>query len=1038
MRRPGIILPALLAWAALALALPCGAEPDRPHRISAALGDSVQALEDLFDKGQFTEAEARGRQLLAAVEGRYGTESLEAAAVLDPLARAVVAGQYLEGASEAVTMGRRSLGIRERMLGPDHPDVATGLLTLASVTGLMDGRIGGYADTDHLILRAQTIRERALGPDHPLVAACLAMAASKRIELGEFDLARRDLERALRVQEHAYGPEDVRLVPTLTGLSELALTTGDDAIARSLLERVLAIRVRTSGPDSSFVLDALGGLLNLAYTSGDSEEYERLTHRSLSIGERCLDPWNMRLGFARQAQLHLAWKRGEGLQARAMSERWYQEAEQHLGSDHLTTTFYGAQVGSIALVMGDAEAAKEWLGRVSNALQGIFPEDHPFQAIGAHFLGAANLECGDAAEARVHLERSLRIREASLGPGSREVAETLHALSVAHWMLGDEEEAVRIALEMEARTRMSLRAYAESFSERQALRYAATRPNGMARALRYASRAARDTLNPAVWDAVIRSRALILDEMASRLLVRTDDPDVRRRRDELAAARRRVANLMARGPGSSGAERYRVLLEQAQQERETAERALAVRSVPFRMSLARERLGVEQVKKAIPAGAVMISYSLQGAQAHRVAGVAPIGPSAALPELYFAIVARSAGPVQVIDLGEARSIDSLVGLWAAGTSVAPRSGRNAEMLLAGTEVRRRIWDPVAPLVQGASQVFIVPDGSLLRVPFAALPGDAGGYLVESGPVLHYLTAERDLVPDPGPEPDRLEMLAIGGADFDFLPAQSAHGEEGSLSSGSRPSGAPESAPYRGPRPGCPEFHEIRFDPLPGTAREIDEVTRAWPDTAIVRVGREATEARFKAEAPRCGMLHVATHGFMLDADCSEVVTGRGIGRLKPLEPATAAPAPIEASPLLRSGLALTGANRREEADPDGEDGILTSEEIAALDLSSVRWAVLSACNTGRGEIQAGEGVLGLRRAFQIAGAKTLIMSLWPVDDEGTREWMGSLYRARFGRELGTAEAVRAATLETLRARRARGESDHPFYWGAFVAAGDWR
>jgi CHAT domain-containing protein len=142
--------------------------------------------------------------------------------------------------------------------------------------------------------------------------------------------------------------------------------------------------------------------------------------------------------------------------------------------------------------------------------------------------------------------------------------------------------------------------------------------------------------------------------------------------------------------------------------------------------------------------------------------------------------------------------------------------------------------------------------------------------------------------------------------------------------------------------------------------------------------------------------------------------------------------------MLLSGLALAGANRREQAPVDGEDGVLTAEEVAALDLAGIEWAVLSACETGTGELHAGEGVLGLRRAFQTAGARTTIMSLWPVDDEATREWMAALYRARLEQRLGTAEAVREATRSALGARRARGESMHPFYWGAFVAAGDWR
>ena len=115
-----------------------------------------------------------------------------------------------------------------------------------------------------------------------------------------------------------------------------------------------------------------------------------------------------------------------------------------------------------------------------------------------------------------------------------------------------------------------------------------------------------------------------------------------------------------------------------------------------------------------------------------------------------------------------------------------------------------------------------------------------------------------------------------------------------------------------------------------------------------------------------------------------------------------------------------------------------AEEVAALNLENVEWAVLSACDTGVGQVKAGEGVFGLRRAFQVAGARTVIMSLWSVDDQATRAWMRALYGARFQKALSTADAVHAANVEVLRSRRAAGRSTNPFFWAAFVAVGDWR
>jgi CHAT domain-containing protein len=190
-----------------------------------------------------------------------------------------------------------------------------------------------------------------------------------------------------------------------------------------------------------------------------------------------------------------------------------------------------------------------------------------------------------------------------------------------------------------------------------------------------------------------------------------------------------------------------------------------------------------------------------------------------------------------------------------------------------------------------------------------------------------------------------------------------------------------------------------------------------PDSrpSLALTGPLAHEALFKHQAPGKSLLHLATHGFFLRGDCGS-----------------------SDNPLLLSGLALSGANNRDDADSNQEDGILTAEEIASLDLSSVEWAVLSACETGSGEIVDGEGVFGLRRAFEIAGADTLIMTLWSVQDDAARAWVRELYAARRERGESTADSVRDASVTILSERREAGQSTHPFYWGAFVAVGDWR
>jgi len=311
---------------------------------------------------------------------------------------------------------------------------------------------------------------------------------------------------------------------------------------------------------------------------------------------------------------------------------------------------------------------------------------------------------------------------------------------------------------------------------------------------------------------------------------------------------------------------------------------------------------------------------------------------------------------------------------------------------------------------------------------AALPVGRDGYLIESGLIFHYLSAERDIVPDKNPPKPGTGLLALGN------PAYGGSGRAGGKALHVSGRGAdPVHSTFD-----CLDFDSLHFGALPATGSEVLDITSLWGarGDAVKLVGSRATEKAFKSTAPGRNVLHIATHGFFLGM-CSAAAGTRGIGGTV-LEDPRQRRKPDPRHPLLLAGLALAGANRRASVGPDEEDGILTAEEIAGLDLTGVQWAVLSACDTGNGRVVAGEGILGLQRAFQVAGARTVIMSLWAVDDKATRAWMKALYEGRLLHKMDTAMAVTAASMQMLRERRARARSSSPFYWAGFVASGDWK
>ena len=235
--------------------------------------------------------------------------------------------------------------------------------------------------------------------------------------------------------------------------------------------------------------------------------------------------------------------------------------------------------------------------------------------------------------------------------------------------------------------------------------------------------------------------------------------------------------------------------------------------------------------------------------------------------------------------------------------------------------------------------------------------------------------------------------------------------------------------------------------LPGARAEAADVVAGWkaadrPGEARLLSGAAATEETFKLEAPGSGVIHLATHGIVVGDTCARAEAGtRGVGGVAPVSRARAArarnAAPKPAPPPLvgrQVWLALAGADHAAEA-LDENDGLLTAEEVVTLDLRGAGWVVLSACQSGVGEAWAREGLLGMRRAFALAGARSVIASQWPVADEATREWMRALYRSR-RTTLSTGENIRSACRSVLAARRRRGRTTHPFYWAAFTATGE--
>jgi hypothetical protein len=446
--------------------------------------------------------------------------------------------------------------------------------------------------------------------------------------------------------------------------------------------------------------------------------------------------------------------------------------------------------------------------------------------------------------------------------------------------------------------------------------------------------------------------------------------------------------------------------------------------------------------------------------------------------LYLAFVLAGGEPdrVQIIDLDEAEAVDRLIADFRSGITgeVEQSGGRNMVKRRpepapgrwedTGRRLCAAVFDKLAPAFGGHRRLLLAPDGDLTRVPFEVLPAPDGRPLIDAYQS-SYVGCGRDVLRFGAQSTGRpADPLVVADPDFDLVvespdPLTDPVGHaiairdlafmqplgEWSLPAQSTGSAPPAGERTVAPRQPAEQVGEARgrcsrdfarrrghFGRLPSTRGEGERVAavlgvRPW-------LGQDVLERRLKQSCRSPRILHLATHGFFLQNQPDDPEgTSPDFGLAAGPVPGGGRPSgPLPENPLLRSGLALAGANtwlNHGRLPAEAEDGLLTAEDVSGMDLLATELVVLSACETGLGEIHTGEGVFGLQRAFVLAGAKTLVMSLWSVPDAPTRELMEDFYQRILSGQ-PRAAALRDAQM-ALRARY-----PDPLYWGAFICQGD--
>ena len=947
---------------------------------------------------------ARGRGNLQAAE-EYYERSLEIKERLAPNSLGVAASlnnlgiiadmRGDPGAAESYFL--LTLEIRER-LAPNSLAVAASLNNL----GIAAGGRGNLQAAENYYARALEIKER-LAPGSLDVAMSLNNLGNVASNRGDLQGAEEYYSRALAIRERL-APNSLAVAASLFSLGIVAADRGNFQAAEEYYRRALAIQERLT-PDSFDVADTYNNMGIVAYDLGDLQAAEEYYKRALATYER-LAPDSLDVAASLNNLGNVAWARGD-LQAAAEYDKRAMAVYERVAPDSLHVAASLHNLGVIAGSRGNLEAEEEYHKRALAIKERLAPDSLDVAST-LSSLGHVAWESGDLQAAEEYERRALAIYE-RLAPDSLDVADSLKNLGVVAYGTDNFADAVQYysqAIEIIESQRQQIRS-AEARSLLLGSKFTA-----YALLVRAHVALADGT---AAFDLVERSRARgLLDEISERGLdFAADAPqELVEEQDEIDARRASTYSMLAKLAGGAGspeaedlrAEILRLGVQQRELDAEFRRQSPKYASVQYP-----QPLDLEGSQAALDEGTLLLTYFVDKEETYLFTLLGGEKPRKER-EFGLKLYRLNVGAEELQQL----VTDFRYAIVALGAVV--QKGKGLYDLL----VR-----PAESEIEKAERVLVCPDGPLHNLPFAALVANVkdastskssqsetarGGwrsgqrrsefagvgaladkedpralanarFFGETKP-LHTIVsmtvyAETRLQWEESPKEYEYELLAFGDPAY----GEHSNGQE-----------AEADENFRTRRS---QLRQQELSRLPFTLLEVESIAALFGDAAVVRLGTKATETEAKKLSAKARIVHFASHGLLDDED------------------------------PLASGIALLAS--------DDDDGILQAWEIFESFRLNADLVVLSACETALGETTKNEGVVGLTRALQYAGARSIVVSLWSVQDDSTSDLMVAFYT-----ELLKGAAKDVALQRAMASVREDATWRHPFHWAPFMLVGDWR
>jgi CHAT domain-containing protein len=853
---------------------------------------------------------------------------------------------------------------------------------------------GKYKESQQAVEKALEIDRKESGLNSPVTVLDLVLLIRVNGAQGKYEESIKAGEEVLAIRKNHPEPNSFIFGITLNQIANSYASLEDYPKSIEYYQQAYGIFKTEVGETSPAVAAALMNLGDDYKLLGDNSQALELYERALDIQEKAAREveYNTACVLTSIGAIHT--EAQEYAKAEAVLQRAIVILEKIYKPDNPRTL---EALSSLALCHTRAhnfDRAEELYLRILAIREKSLGTDNALVATDAFDLGNLYAARNDLEKAEPFFRRALDIREKNYGKESPLVGRVLTNLALLRAARGDVTESLELQRRANEITERSVSLNLTIGSERQKLVYLQSLFEQTNQSVFLQTKYAPDNVLAANLAAttVLRQKGRVLDAAASNLveLRQRFAPQDSALLDKFNKLSKQTAELMLNGAKDTPLTEYQSNIKALTDEREKIEGEISRRAAGFFPKS--QPVSLSAIQALIPADSALIEFAVYTPSSSFIPDETPSDK-----KRYVAYVLRSRGDIKWKDLGDAREINESVD----AIRQALRDPQRKDVQQIARDADKKIMQPLRDLAGDATRFLISPDGELNLIPFEALVDESGRYLVQSYSFA-YLTSGRDLLRMSVARASKSKELLIANPQFGESPAER-------LIAANKSRGP--SVPQRRSVTAARSLSETYFAPLGGTLQEARAIQSFFPDALFLN-GTAATETALKkANAPR--VLHIATHGFFLS---EPPLTGKE----------------SMSNPLLRSGLALANANLHGSHNGAGDDGILTALEASGLNLWGTKLVVLSACDTGVGEVRNGEGVYGLRRAFVLAGSESLVMSLWPVSDYSTRRLMTDYYR-NLKQGLGRAAALRQVQLHLLKTN----PELHPFYWANFIESGEW-